>query len=146
MQIRRYAICSVLVTCFVIGVPFVSKYVSATLNEAAELESRDDTDGVCFSYEAEVLTAYACQTTDLETPDPLIRRLLGLPICWWSASADDLRRISGVGASTAAGLARYRDVGGRPTIEQLDSIHRIGESTATKISDAVTTECRMTGR
>lgn len=145
MQVRRYAICSVLITCFVIGAPLVSEYGAQLLAAEQSRELSDESEGICFWREDGVPIAFACDKTDTRTSDPLTRRLLGLPICWWSASAGDLQRISGVGARTAAGLARYRDVGGQPTIEQLDTIHRIGESIATKIAVAVTTDCRMKG-
>lgn len=100
------------------------------------------THDVCIARSGGLLRGRVCGLVDRETGDPVIRRLYGLPICWWTAETADFEGISGVGRSTAVALARYRDVGGQPDAESLQAIHRIGAKTAPKIAEWLTTDCR----
>jgi hypothetical protein len=85
--------------------------------------------------------ARPCERFDTRTGDATIRRIMGLPTCWWTASADDFVRIAGVGNGTALALEKYRDLGGQPTVAQLSSVYRLGESKASGIVEQVTTDC-----
>jgi hypothetical protein len=95
----------------------------------------------CIVRERGEWRARSCERFEYRTGDTTIRRLMGLPTCWWTASADDFARISGVGPGTALGIAKYRDLGGQPTVEQLSTAYRLGESKASDIVAQVTTEC-----
>lgn len=96
---------------------------------------------VCIDRVDGLLQGRYCRQPALDAADPLVRRIRGQPVCWWTATREDLQGIRGVGRSTAAALARYRNLGGLPVPSMLTSIHRIGEKTSVKIASALTTDC-----
>ncbi len=69
------------------------------------------------------------------------RRAVGLPLCWHTASAEDLTAIDGIGPAAAERLVALRQRGVAPHAEVLDAAPGIPSAVAEAAARGVTEAC-----